>query len=152
LFSRIPFEAVEIHRSQETRIPVYQVQMLIDGQRFIFVGGHPWPPQPQWGQLHRDQMNEIIKVAALASPPLIVAGDFNAAPWSYTMRHLAEQADVRQVRQGLDMTSTWRPLLIYQCWLLLNCLSRSSILRLSVRATSSHRWIIFQHPSSSATR
>jgi endonuclease/exonuclease/phosphatase (EEP) superfamily protein YafD len=55
-------------------------------------------------------MNEIIKVAALASPPLIVAGDFNAAPWSYTMRHLAEQADVRQVRQGLDMTSTWRPL------------------------------------------
>jgi endonuclease/exonuclease/phosphatase (EEP) superfamily protein YafD len=107
LFSRIPFDSAEARRAEETRIPVYQVQLRVDGRPFTLVGGHPWPPRPQWGQLHRDQMLAITQVAEASSGPLIVAGDFNAAPWSYTMRQLAERAGVRQVRRPLDMTKTW---------------------------------------------
>jgi endonuclease/exonuclease/phosphatase (EEP) superfamily protein YafD len=110
LFSRIPFETTTVHRSPDTRIPIYEVQLQFDGQPFTFVGGHPWPPQPRWGQLHRDQMADITAVAARSAGPLIVAGDFNAAPWSFVMRDLAAQADVRHVRAPLDLTKTWRPL------------------------------------------
>lgn len=110
LFSRIPIESAEVHRQQATRIPVYEVRMRLGGRLFTMVGGHPWPPQPQWGQLHRDQMQELIRVASGVEQPLIVAGDFNAAPWSYTMRQLAERARVRQVRQLLDLQKTWHPL------------------------------------------
>lgn len=110
LFSRIPFEAATVHRRETTRIPIYEVALQIDGRPFTFVGGHPWPPQPRWGQLHRNQMRDVTAVAAQASGPLIVAGDFNAAPWSFVLRDLAAQAEVGHVRPPFDWTKTWRPL------------------------------------------
>lgn len=109
LFSRLPIESAQIHRAEATRIPVFEAQLQLGEERFSFVGGHPWPPQPRWGDLHRRQMQAITSVAASSSRPLIVAGDFNAAPWSYSLRHLAEQADVRLVRRQLDVSKTWQP-------------------------------------------
>lgn len=55
-------------------------------------------------------MAAITRVAASAEPPLVVAGDFNAAPWSHTVRDLAARSDVRLVRRGLDFTKTFRPI------------------------------------------
>lgn len=110
LFSRFPLEAPQVVRGASTRIPVYQVQMRVAGRPFTLVGGHPWPPQPQWGGLHRSQMQAITDVAAQAPHPLIVAGDFNAAPWAYTVRSLERQARVRNTRQLFDLTKTWRGL------------------------------------------
>jgi endonuclease/exonuclease/phosphatase (EEP) superfamily protein YafD len=107
LFSRIPFDDAQVHRFEATRIPIYQVQVQVAGQPISFVGGHPWPPQPQWGELHRNQMLEITRIAANAPKPLIVAGDFNAAPWSHVMRNLATEAGVRQVRETFDLRKTW---------------------------------------------
>lgn len=109
LFSRLPIEAAEVHRPEETRIPVFEVRLRAASGVFTFVGGHPWAPQPQWGALHRSQMELITRVAEAAAPPLIVAGDFNAAPWSHTMRALAERATVRLVRRELGLTKTFRP-------------------------------------------
>jgi endonuclease/exonuclease/phosphatase (EEP) superfamily protein YafD len=109
LFSRIPFESAEIHRFEATRIPIYQAEMIVHGTPITFIGGHPWPPQPQWGQLHRNQMLEITRIASRSSTPLIVAGDFNAAPWSYMMQNLSESANVENVRQQFDITKTWFP-------------------------------------------
>lgn len=110
LFSRVPITATEIHRFAATRIPVFEVQLQLDGKSFTFVGGHPWPPQPQWGNLHRRQMQEITRVAAGAASPLIVAGDFNAAPWAYSVYRLASDAAVRVVRADFDLGKTWQPL------------------------------------------
>lgn len=109
LFSRLPIVTAEIHRAEATRIPVFEVRLLAGDRPLTFVGGHPWAPQPQWGALHRSQMEAITRVAAAAEPPLIVAGDFNAAPWSHTMRDLAERAKVRLVGRGLDFTKSFRP-------------------------------------------
>lgn len=110
LFSRIPIEAAEVHRNEQTRIPIYEARLRAGDRPFSFVGGHPWPPQLRWGALHRSQMQAITEVAAGAAPPLLVAGDFNAAPWSYTMRRLAEQGQVLPIRRSFDLTKTWRPL------------------------------------------
>ncbi len=109
LFSRIPFERTEIHRAEATRIPVFQADMQLDGVPFTFVGGHPWPPQPQWGQLHRNQTRAILDVAAQAPGNLIVAGDFNAVPWSFMLNELERTAGVRNIRQKLEWANTWRP-------------------------------------------
>jgi endonuclease/exonuclease/phosphatase (EEP) superfamily protein YafD len=109
LFSRVPIQGSEIYRFQATRIPIYQVQMSLDGKPFTFIGGHPWPPQPQWGELHRNQMQEITRIAAQSQPPLIVAGDFNAVPWAYTVRQLAELTDTYHIQPGPDTARTWFP-------------------------------------------
>ncbi|NJM05755.1 endonuclease/exonuclease/phosphatase family protein [Candidatus Gracilibacteria bacterium] len=110
LLSRLPFEATEVHRNEETRIPIYEVRMRLNGDPFTLVGGHPWPPQLRWGALHRSQMAAISQVAAQATAPRLIVGDFNAVPWSYTIRQLVEQADVLPIRQPVDLTKTWRPL------------------------------------------
>ena len=55
-------------------------------------------------------MEAITRVAASAEPPLVVAGDFNAAPWSHTVRELAERGEVRLVRRGLDVSKSFRPI------------------------------------------
>jgi endonuclease/exonuclease/phosphatase (EEP) superfamily protein YafD len=109
LFSRLPIEGAEVHRAEETRIPIFEVRLRVGSERFTFVGGHPWPPQLQWGALHRSQMAAITRVAVAAEQPLVVAGDFNAAPWSHTVRELAAQAEVRLVRRGLDFTRSFQP-------------------------------------------
>lgn len=109
LFSRLPIEAAEVHRGEATRIPVFEARLRTTDGAFTFVGGHPWPPQPQWGGLHRSQMEAITLVAAAAGSPLVVAGDFNAAPWSHTMRKLAERGEARLVRHQLDLTKTFSP-------------------------------------------
>ncbi|NJN19395.1 MAG: endonuclease/exonuclease/phosphatase family protein [Oscillochloris sp.] len=107
LFSRYPFEATTIHRAEATRIPVFEVDIRLNNRIVSFVGGHPWPPQPRWGALHRSQVAAISTVAEQAGRPLIVAGDFNAAPWTHSMRGLAERSQVRHIRGPLDLTKTW---------------------------------------------
>jgi endonuclease/exonuclease/phosphatase (EEP) superfamily protein YafD len=54
-------------------------------------------------------MEAITGVAAAAAPPLVGVDDFNAAPWSHTMRELAVRGQVRLVRCGLDLTKTFHP-------------------------------------------
>jgi endonuclease/exonuclease/phosphatase (EEP) superfamily protein YafD len=54
-------------------------------------------------------MEAITRVAASAEAPLVVAGDFNAAPWLYTVRELAERSEVRLVRRQLDLSKTFYP-------------------------------------------
>jgi endonuclease/exonuclease/phosphatase (EEP) superfamily protein YafD len=110
LFSRLPIESAEIHRAEATRIPIFEARLRADGRPFSFVGGHPWAPQPQWAGLHRDQMEAITQVAERAAHPLIVAGDFNAAPWSYTMQRLAERGQLRLIRQPFSLAKSWQPL------------------------------------------
>jgi endonuclease/exonuclease/phosphatase (EEP) superfamily protein YafD len=97
LFSPVPITSSSVHRF-ETRIPVFDVT--------FDVGGHPWPALPQWGQLHRKQMADIARVAAEAEQPLIVAGDFSAAPWSYAVSRSADRADVQDARIGFPLEGT----------------------------------------------
>jgi len=117
LLSRFPLERTEIHRSNKTRIPVFEAVINVDGNSFTFVGGHAWPPQPRWGQLHRDQVASIARVAgqiaSQSTHPLIVAGDFNASQWSYAMQDLSQQANVANILRPFNLTKTSSPV-----WLL----------------------------------
>jgi endonuclease/exonuclease/phosphatase (EEP) superfamily protein YafD len=36
-----------------------------------------------------------------------VAGDFNAAPWSFVLRQLQQAADVQDTRRGFGGLTTW---------------------------------------------
>lgn len=108
LFSKLPFEQSEVHRFAETRIPIFEVEFELNGQLVSFVGGHPWPPIGRWGQFHQNQMLDLIKVAAAAQHPLIVAGDFNASQWSFLAKKLSQEASVKDARQGFGLRHTFR--------------------------------------------
>ncbi|MDA0266156.1 MAG: hypothetical protein O2890_13010 [Cyanobacteria bacterium] len=57
--------------------------------------------------MHRDQVAAIAQVAAGAKTPLVVAGDLNASPWSFALRDLIAQANLRDARRGFGLAKTW---------------------------------------------
>ncbi|MFK7802006.1 MAG: endonuclease/exonuclease/phosphatase family protein [Anaerolineae bacterium] len=111
-YSKYPITSETLHRFQETRIPIFEIELMVNGETVVFVGGHPWPPLPQWGETHREQLADIIDVATavrLERPTvsLIVGGDFNTPPTAYMLDLLTEQADVAQVRNRFDYRKTF---------------------------------------------
>ncbi len=107
LFSRVPLTASRVYRFDGTRIPIIEVTFDVVGQAVTLVGGHPWPPIDRWANLHALQVADVQRVAELVDGPLIVAGDFNAAPWSFALRQLQAAAGVQDTRRGLGGLTTW---------------------------------------------
>lgn len=108
LYSRVPIEAATVHRAADTRIPIFDVDLDLDGETVTFVGAHPWPPSPRWGDLHRAQNGDVIEVAeARGEFPLIVAGDFNTPPASFMMREMARRTETKIVRGRFDLSKTF---------------------------------------------
>lgn len=107
LFSRVPLTASEVYRFEGTRIPVIEVTFDVAGEAVTLVGGHPWPPIDRWANLHALQVADVQRVAEQVTGPLIVAGDFNAAPWSFALRQLQAAAEVRDARLGFGGLTTW---------------------------------------------
>lgn len=108
LFSHIPITEAQIHRRPETRIPIYEVAFAHEERPFTLVGAHPWPPIPQFWGVNHAQMQDVTTIAAEAPHPLIVAGDFNASPWAYSMRNLASAANVTDAHNGYWFRPTWQ--------------------------------------------
>lgn len=110
LYSKFPIVDQTLHRFAETRIPIFEVDFDVAGEMVTFVGGHPWPPQPQWGALHRAQLNDVLRVAeGVENERLIVGGDFNTPPTAYMLQQLASRAEVAQVRSRFDLRKTFFP-------------------------------------------
>ncbi|MAU01007.1 MAG: hypothetical protein CL608_28005 [Anaerolineaceae bacterium] len=107
LFSRVPLTASEVYRFEGTHIPVIEVTFDVSGEAVTLVGGHPWPPIDRWANLHALQVGDVQRVAEQVEAPLIVAGDFNAAPWSYALRQLQQAAGVQDTRRGFGGLTTW---------------------------------------------
>ncbi|MDZ7705776.1 MAG: endonuclease/exonuclease/phosphatase family protein [Trueperaceae bacterium] len=107
LYSRVPFRDAESLRFPDTRIPIFRVTFEVGGEALHFVGAHPWPPIGRWGPLHRAQMADITEVAAATPHPLVVAGDFNASPWSFAVGRLEHRADLRDAQHGFGFRKTW---------------------------------------------
>lgn len=107
LFSRVPLMASTVYRFDDTRIPILEVSFDVAGEAVTLVGAHPWPPIDRWAALHALQVADIQRVAEQVEGPLIVAGDFNAVPWSFALRQLQEAAGVQDTRRGLGGLTTW---------------------------------------------
>lgn len=97
--------AVCLPRTGFTAVP-----LSFGGQRATLVAVHlhwPWP----YGQ--RPQVVQMAETLGAMKGPLIVAGDFNAAPWSAAVRHIARATDTRIVpglRQTIHLTRFHVPL------------------------------------------
>lgn len=78
------------------RIDFNGMQLVVGSQHLRW----PWPGG-QWRQIER-----VAPTLALLGNPLIIAGDFNTAPWSAAMRALAAAGGTRIVK---GIGPTWFP-------------------------------------------
>lgn len=98
--------------SDPDRSPYAMIATDIAGCRLTVITTHmtrPFPNRPYWAQ--RAQAREIGSAVGLVPGAKLVLGDFNAAPWGYVMRTIAERGGVK-VLTGSG--GTWPSVLLPQ--------------------------------------
>ena len=79
-----------------------------DGRAFRLYGIHPPPPdRPGWPPINRRILLAIAEEARDSDLPVVVAGDFNAAPWSMTFRRFREKSGLIECSRTHGYLATW---------------------------------------------
>lgn len=109
LYSRFPLSETKIHYFENSGTPSIQTILhLPSGDEIIFYGTHPRPPLPENSVKAADK--ELIKIAQRtrdSDRPVVVAGDFNDVPWSYTVKMFQEISQLRDIRVGRGFYNTF---------------------------------------------
>lgn len=107
--SRTPFASTEVLPVLEgRRRRVLKVAVDWHGTPVNLYGLHPLPPLgPSWARGRDQELSAVAALVAEANRPVVVLGDFNASPWSYTMRGFT-RAGVTNVARGFGIRPTWR--------------------------------------------
>jgi endonuclease/exonuclease/phosphatase (EEP) superfamily protein YafD len=80
------------------------IATLPDGPTVSILGIHPLSPTTEGTAALRDaQLSFAGRWAADVSGPTVVAGDFNAGPWSHGFRELADDGDLRDSQRGFGL-------------------------------------------------
>jgi endonuclease/exonuclease/phosphatase (EEP) superfamily protein YafD len=85
-----------------------RVVVQISGRRVVCYGVHPLPPMSPAYAADRDELfRQLAERVRREAGPVIVAGDFNATPWSHGMRPLVA-AGLRDTQLGHGFSATWQ--------------------------------------------
>lgn len=98
--SRLTSPAVK-NTADPERSPLVQIDTDIAGCKLKLFATHmtrPFPNRPWWAQ--RAQAEEIAGDVGAWPGAKLVLGDFNAAPWGYVMRTIAERGNVSVLTGG----------------------------------------------------
>lgn len=96
LLSKRPLRAARTVERRDKAPPYIDAHLELDGKIVQFYGVHMARPFARdW---HRDEIDWVINRANATSSPLIVAGDFNATPWSWSLTRLQLQTGLERHR------------------------------------------------------
>ncbi|MEZ4617567.1 MAG: endonuclease/exonuclease/phosphatase family protein [Caldilineaceae bacterium] len=109
LYSRFPLTDVEINYFENNETPsIFAHLQLPSGTAVAFYGLHPRPPLPENSVTLADK--ELLKVAQRTKEvelPVLVTGDFNDVPWSYTLEKFQELSGLHNFRVGRGFYNTF---------------------------------------------
>ncbi len=82
-----------------------------DGRRFSIAGIHPDKPDERWKTVNRDvylrQIAQWAERHQKAGEAVIILGDFNATPWSASLRAFTRHTGYRNANKGRIFSATW---------------------------------------------
>jgi endonuclease/exonuclease/phosphatase (EEP) superfamily protein YafD len=108
VFSKHPILEQEFIASRLVPVVMVRIVLAVAGRRVVFFGVHPLPPMSPAIAADRDAvLRELADRVRRESGPVIVAGDFNATPWSFAMRPLIA-AGLRDTQLGRGFSATWQ--------------------------------------------
>lgn len=113
LYSRLPLENIEIKFLNKDSVPSIHAEVVFpSGNSFLFHGLHPVAPVPS--SKYPDNQGEkevalgkIAKIVEKDSLPSVVAGDLNDVSWSNTLKLFENNANLKNVRLGRGVLSTF---------------------------------------------
>ncbi len=101
LLSKIPWEKTGVSGNNSPSPPLLWARFNFGGSRFTVAGIHFAMPL---GRLQRSQINGALEVIKRLDGPLVLAGDFNATPWSYLLPRIEKKAVLRRASGGISAT------------------------------------------------
>jgi|MDTC01.2.fsa_nt_gb endonuclease/exonuclease/phosphatase (EEP) superfamily protein YafD len=88
--------------------PTLTVELELANGVVRLVGVHPVPPiRPALSKSRNDLLSMVARNVSKNKYPTIVAGDFNATPWSPHFRDFASVADLSDSARGRGLQNTW---------------------------------------------
>jgi endonuclease/exonuclease/phosphatase (EEP) superfamily protein YafD len=108
LFSRWPIVDVSYERPARRYLPVMIARIAVRDRIVTVIAAHPpHPTSPFYARTRRLYMDAIAAAARRAKGPVIVAGDFNATPWSQPYRALVDDAALTDAAARRPWLTTW---------------------------------------------
>jgi len=108
LLSRWPLEDGRVVALGGTPFPNIVATVRFHGRGIRVVATHPHPPLDAVNAAAlQAQLVGVAAVAAGSRAPCIVAGDFNATPWSLGYRTFAARSGLRDTALGRGVQPTW---------------------------------------------
>jgi endonuclease/exonuclease/phosphatase (EEP) superfamily protein YafD len=103
LYSRYPFDDSKVLSFGQRRRVAIAASLRIAERKVTVVAAHPSPPGRGGKTRERDvYLNELTALLRSAKGPVILAGDLNTTPWSYSFEDLVQSLD--QPRSGFPPT------------------------------------------------
>ncbi len=108
LLSKWPLTEPRIFEFADTDLPNVVTRIEREGKEFLVVATHPLPPIGAANTRERNaQLGEVADFVMRSTLPCIVAGDFNATPWSFAFRDFAARSGLRDSALGLGVQGSW---------------------------------------------
>ena len=113
LYSRLPLEEARIVRYRNADVPSIVAKVDVGGETVTILATHPLPPRrPRLWRLRNEQLEAITAARDELGDRLIVAGDFNASPFSACMKHFVASmgrggTKLRYASRGHGIKPTW---------------------------------------------
>ncbi len=129
LFSKHPFLQSDIVHLGEAGVPsVYGTVSLRGGTSLSIIGTHPLPPRDrEYTHRRNDQLAQLPAFLHHVKGPVLLLGDLNATPWSYSFRKLLREASLQDSSRGRGIHPTW-PTFIPVLWIPIDhCLHNAEV-------------------------
>lgn len=99
---------VFVTNQQVDALPGLAVSMIHQKVELIFLGIHPAAPLNRVAAASRNESFEAIATFIEEADELVIlAGDFNATPWSSAFRRLQKRTGLANSQQGFGIQATW---------------------------------------------
>jgi len=110
LLSRLPGSEARIREFGPANVPSIVVRANWQGRPFEAVFTHPLPPaNRRQARQRNEQLEEVARwiQERKNETPLLVAGDFNATPWSWIYRDFVQKTGLSNAAIGYGCWPTW---------------------------------------------
>lgn len=108
VLSKTPLEEARFVLLSPVEVPSVVARLRVGGRPLSLVATHPLPPASAWHAADRDaQLAALAALVAELAPPVVVAGDLNATPWSPVFRRLLRDTGLLDSRRGFGVHATW---------------------------------------------
>ena len=108
LFSKRSLTNAEIRYFGTAGVPSVCAETSIGGRRVILIGTHPLPPgSADNTRLRDDELAAVAEFALGQRESVILAGDLNTTPWSYSFRKFLKESKLTDGARGFGYQPTW---------------------------------------------